>query len=109
MSDRPQALPRTRARPTARAGVLAALIVLIGVLSIVPAKQLLAQRAEIAELEGQSAKLRRANHDLEDRISRLHEADELERLARVCLGLVKPGETAFITVPRHGTAPLAPC
>jgi cell division protein FtsB len=109
MSVRPQALPRTRARLTARAGILAALVVVIGALSIVPGKQLLGQRAEIAELERQAEELRRANHQLEERISRLHDPDELERLARVCLGMVKPGETAFVTVPRHGMALPAPC
>jgi cell division protein FtsB len=109
MSVRSQALPRTRARLTARAGILAALVVIIGALSIVPAKQLLGQRATIAELEGQAERLQRANHELEERISRLHDPDELERLARVCLGMVKPGETAFVTVPRHGMSPPAPC
>jgi cell division protein FtsB len=109
MSVRPQALPRTRARLTARAGILAALVVVIGGLSIVPAKQLLGQRAEIADLERHAKVLQRANRQLEERISRLHDPDELERLARVCLGMVKPGETAFVTVPRHGISPPAPC
>ncbi len=109
MSVRPQALPRTRARLTARAGILAALVVVIGALSIVPAQQLLGQRAEIADLERQAKVLQRANHQLEERITRLHDPDELERLARVCLGMVKPGETAFVTVPRHGMALPAPC
>ena len=109
MSVRSQALPRTRARLTARAGILAALVVIIGALSIVPAKQLLGQRATIAELEQRSERLQRANDALEKRISRLHDPDELERLARLCLGMVKPGETAFVTVPRHGISPPAPC
>ena len=26
----------------------------------------------------------------------------LERIARECLGMVKPGETAFVVVPAHG-------
>ena len=109
MSVRSQALPRTRARLTARAGILAALVVIIGALSIVPAKQLLGQRAMIAELEQRSERLQRANDALEERISRLHDPEELERLARLCLGMVKPGETAFVTVPRHGISPPAPC
>ena len=109
MSVRSQALPRTRARLTARAGILAALVVIIGALSIVPAKQLLGQRATIAELEQRSESLQRANDALEERISRLHDPDELERLARVCLGMVKPGETAFVTVPRHGISSPVPC
>jgi cell division protein FtsB len=109
MSVRSQALPRSRARLTARAGILAALVVIIGALSIVPAKQLLGQRATIAELEQRSERLQRANDALEERISRLHDPDELERLARVCLGMVKPGETAFVAVPRHGISSPVPC
>ena len=28
--------------------------------------------------------------------------DELERIARECLGMVKPGEIAFVVVPKGG-------
>jgi cell division protein FtsL len=109
MSARSQALPGGRARLTARAGILAALIVVVAMLSIVPLRQLLAQRAEIARLEQDAQRLEQANDTLESQVARLHDPRELERLARECLGMVRPGETAFVTVPKHGDPRPAPC
>ena len=109
MSVRSQALPRSRARLTARAGILAALIVVVAVLSIVPLRQLLAGRAEIARLEHDAQRLEQANDTLESQVARLHDPRELERLARECLGMVRPGETAFVTVPKHGDPRPSPC
>jgi cell division protein FtsL len=102
VSVRQQAMPRTRARLTARAGILAALVVIVAILSIVPLKQFLGQRAQIARLEQDAAELQRANGQLREQVARLHDPEELERLARQCLGMVKPGETAFVTIPKHG-------
>ncbi|MEX0754616.1 MAG: septum formation initiator family protein [Actinomycetota bacterium] len=104
MSSRAQPLPRGRSRPrlTARAGILFALVLLVGVLSIVPLRQFLAQRGEVAQLQRDTRILREANAALEDKIARLNDPKELERLARECLGMVRPGETAFVTVPKHG-------
>jgi cell division protein FtsB len=97
-----QGLPRARVRLTARAGILAALVLVLGVLSIVPLRQFLGQRTQIAQLERDAALVGQANHALEQQVARLHEPDELERLARVCLGMVRPGETAFVAVPKQG-------
>ena len=36
-------------------------------------------------------------------VTRLSDPAELQRIARECLGMVMPGETAFMTVPKHGT------
>jgi cell division protein FtsB len=109
MSVRSQTLPRTRARLTARAGILAALIVIIAVLSIVPLKQFLGQRVQIARLEQDAARLAHANRQLRAQVARLHDPQELERLARECLGMVAPGETAFVTIPKHGRPRPSPC
>jgi cell division protein FtsB len=96
------AVPRARVRLTARAAILVALVVVLAVLSTVPLRQFLAQRADIARLERDAALVGQANHALERQVARLHDPDELERLARVCLGMVKPGETAFVAVPKEG-------
>ena len=109
MSARSSALPRRRARLTARAGVLAALVVVVAVLSIVPLQQLLAQRGEIARLEQDAHRLEDANDALRSQVARLHDPRALERLARECLGMVRPGETAFVTVPKHGDPRPSPC
>ena len=111
MSSRAQPLPRGRSRPrlTARAGILFGLVMLVGVLSIVPIRQFFDQRRQVAELERRSSELREANAGLEQEVARLSDPKELERLARECLGMVRPGETAYVTVPKHGEAPPAEC
>ena len=65
------------------------------------------QRAELAELERQAAALASQNQRLTDRAERLRDAAFLERLARQCLGMVRPGEVAFVVVPKEG-APAPP-
>jgi cell division protein FtsB len=65
------------------------------------------QRAELAELERQAAALDSRNQQLTDRAARLRDAAFLERLARQCLGMVRPGEVAFVVVPKKG-APTPP-
>jgi cell division protein FtsB len=49
------------------------------------------------------------NARLEDRIDLLNDPRYLERVARQCLGLVRPGETAFVMVPTHGALPSPEC
>ena len=46
--------------------------------------------------------LEQQNQALQTRIDQLSDATFLERIARECLGMVKPGETAFVVVPAHG-------
>ena len=105
---RRSARPRPRrARLTARATIL--LVVLAGImfLSVAPARMYFEQRAELAELERQAAALTARNQRLTDRAERLRDAAYLERLARQCLGMVRPGEVAFVVVPKEG-APAPP-
>jgi len=109
MSARTQALPRSRVRLTARAAILAVLIVLAFAVSLVPIREYLAQRAQIARLENQTSMLSTANRQLENRVAALHDPQELERLARACLGMIRPGETAFVVVPKHGAPQPARC
>jgi cell division protein FtsB len=109
MSPRPPALHRTRARLTARAGVLAVIVVMIAVLSIVPLQRYLKQRARIAELQHHARLVARANAELNEDIDRLRSRAWLRRLARECLGMVEPGETAFVVVPKRGDPPPPLC
>ena len=69
---------------------------------VVPLRQYAAQRARVAELEAKVESLSAANARLERRSEQLRDPAYLERLARECLGMVKPGEISFITVPREG-------
>jgi cell division protein FtsB len=109
-SDRDRGLRdrrRRRARLTARATVLLTLVVGVLVLSIAPIEMYLDQRAELRRMERRSAQLRQENDGLSARAEQLRDKVYLERLARQCLGMVRPGETAFVVVPEEG-APAPP-
>ena len=98
---------RRRARLTARATVLFTLVVGVLVLSIAPIEMYLDQRAELHRMERREQQLQRENGGLVARAEELKDRVHLERLARRCLGMVKPGETAFVVVPEEG-APAPP-
>jgi cell division protein FtsL len=102
------ARPR-HSRATARAMLLLVIVLVTVAFSMAPLHALLQQRSNIAELERQTQVLDRANADLEQRVGTLHDPTELERIARECLGMVKPGETAFVTIPAGGGRPTTDC
>ena len=95
-------LERETPRLTGRAAFLLVAVTLLAVMAMVPARQYLDQRARIGDLERRTTELEERNGDLRGAITRLHDPAELERLARECLGMVAPGEVAFVT-PGQGT------
>ncbi len=98
-----------RVRLTARASVLAVVVMILLTLSVAPLRTLLDQRSELTRLEVQAEQLATDNAKLERRIAQLNDPAYLERLARECLGMVKPGETAFVLIPRTGALPSPRC
>lgn len=93
------------------------LIVLLGAAFVLffPSRQLVAQRTHIGQLEDRLAELRAENETLDEDVRRLTDPAELETLARERLGLVRPGERAYIVdpvrpkvVPRPNNAEEAP-
>lgn len=96
MSSSTRALSREGPRLTGRAAVLLVVVTALALVALVPARQLLAQRSRIGELERRAELLEDQNAELRLRISRLNDPAELERLARACLGMVMPGETALV-------------
>lgn len=99
----------SRARLTARAAVLAMVALILLTLSVAPLRTLLEQRSRLGQLERQAEGLADRNAQLEARIDRFNDAAYLERLARECLGMVRPGETAFVMVPKYGAPPASRC
>ena len=89
-------IPRDRPRLTGRAGALLVAVALLAMLALVPLRSYLEQRGHIADLERDRLALQEQNALLRTDISNLHDPVELERLARECLGMVGPGETALI-------------
>jgi cell division protein FtsB len=106
MSDAVAAGPRLRV--TGRAVVLAGIVVALLVASVGVVRQYLAQRAAIDRLEARVEALQNQRVALERRIERLNDPEYLERLARECLGMVAPGEIAFV-VPEEQGAPPTTC
>lgn len=98
---------RRRARLTARATVLLGIMIGVLALSVAPAQMYFEQTAELARFEQQADALERRNEALAARAEQLRDHAFLERLARQCLGMVKPGEVAFVVVPKEG-APAPP-
>ncbi len=90
-------LQRERPRLTGRAAALLVAVTILVVMAVVPIGRYLDQRAAIADIERRAAQLESQNADLRAEISRLHDPTELEKLARACLGMVDPGEVAFVT------------
>ena len=103
MSAGTRTLERDRPRLTGRAAGLMVVVALLGVLALVPARQYIEQAGRIDQLERRAAQLERQNDALMTEIATLHEPAELERLARECLGMVRPGEIALVT-PGDGAA-----
>jgi cell division protein FtsL len=94
-SPRPR-LERDRPRLTGRAAALLVAVAILAAMAIVPIGRFLDQRSAIADIERRAAELEAENADLRAEISRLHDPAELEELARSCLGMVGPGEVAFV-------------
>ncbi len=100
---------RARIRLTPRAAVLILVVSALLLYLVVPLRSFIAQRDRLAQLEEQARALERQNSELEDEIRRLYDPEYLERIARECLGMVRPGEIAFVVVPKSGEATPPDC
>ncbi|HEX6262916.1 MAG TPA: septum formation initiator family protein [Actinomycetota bacterium] len=107
MSARGHALPRPRL--SRRAAGLAAISFVLLLALVLPLRQYVIQRSEIAGLERKVQRLEEERATLEHRVERLQEPEYLERIARQCLGMVRPGEIAFVAVPEDGQSLPASC
>jgi cell division protein FtsB len=96
-----------RVKLTPRAAVFFTALFLIAIVAIAPARAYLEQRERLADLQRTVLEMERSNDELRDRITGLNDPHTLERLARACLGMVMPGETGFVAIPR-GQAPEPP-
>jgi len=106
MSSRAVARPRAaRVRVSARAAVLVILVLVVLTFAIAPLRELISQRNKLDSLQREAQILQGQNDALQRRIQQLQDPSYLERLARECLGMVEPGETACVTVPEQGPPP----
>ena len=98
---------KTALRLTPRASILAFVVFVAAIFAVAPARAFLEQRAEQQQLTQQVAQLQQENDALTQRLNDLNDPVHLDRLARECLGMVKPGEIAFVPIQR-GHAPTPP-
>lgn len=108
MATRSQSVARSRSRAGTRSGVrvtpkaavLLVVVMLLALALVYPARLYIEQQGKISDLQRQTQKLSDQNAELSGQIAGLNDPVYLERLARECLGMVRPGETAFVVVPR---------
>ena len=102
-----EARPHTRF--TARAAILAVVVIGLLLYMVVPLKSYMAQRSHLQRLGHQEQVLEQQNAALRAQVAELHDPAYLERIARQCLGMVRPGEIAFVVVPKGGAASPPTC
>jgi cell division protein FtsL len=93
---------RPRVRFTPRAAVLALILTALLLYVTVPLKSYLDQRARLAQLQRQGQILQQQNARLQQEVRQLGDPGYIERYARECLGMVRPGEIGFVVVPANG-------
>jgi len=96
-------------RVTPRAAILLVVCVIALTFAVAPFRAYLGQRGQMASLSHQMQVLESQNADLQRQAARLQDQSYLQQLARECLGMVRPGEIAFVTVPQHGKPVPPPC
>ncbi|MGH9182993.1 MAG: FtsB family cell division protein [Acidimicrobiales bacterium] len=83
-------------------------VLVVGLLvSVLPIRTFLVQRSRTAAAEEQLSVLTEQNGVLDERVARLRDDAEIERLARREFGLVRPGEEAVVEVPPSTTTTVA--
>ncbi len=95
-------------RVTPGAALLAVVVTALLLYLTVPVRAYLAQRDRLTRLEVEAELLERENRSLRSEASLLRDDEHVELLARRCLGMVRPGEIAFVVVPKDSppTRPL---
>ena len=79
--------------------IVFATIIVLG-LVVLPTRNWVGQRSDIAEAEAELSELTRTNDELQARIDHLSDPDTVERQARELYGYVYPGEESYTVPPR---------
>jgi cell division protein FtsB len=83
--------------------VLGVIVIALLITAVFPIRTYFSEKDQIRSLENRIAELNASNEKLQREIDQLHDPNYLERLARECLGMVRPGEVPFVVVPQHGS------
>ena len=93
-----------RSRPTAGAALLAVIVVGLLFAATIPLRSYLAQRTMLDRAQRQAQVLESQNVRLRQQVQQLNDPAYLERTARECLGMVRPGDILFTPTTRSGQA-----
>jgi len=96
-------------RLTPKAAILSVVLMVLLLYMMVPLRSYLEQRARLTQLTQQANALQRQQASLMHEIAQLQDPDYLQRIARECLGMVRPGEIAFVIVPKTEAPGLPGC
>ena len=94
---------------TPKAAILSVILMVLLLYMMVPLRSYLEQRARLTQLTQQANALQRQQASLMHEIAQLQDPDYLQRIARECLGMVRPGEIAFVIVPKTEAPGLPGC
>ncbi len=83
---------------------LVAVVLVLAVMMLGPLRSLVEAESHVADLERSRRRLQAQVANLEERRDALHDLHELELIAREDLGMVMPGEVAFVVVSPHSEA-----
>ncbi|MDP8978304.1 MAG: septum formation initiator family protein [Actinomycetota bacterium] len=83
---------------------LAVVVLVVAVMMLAPVRTLVEAERHVADLEQSQQRLRAQVARLEERRDALRDLRELELIAREELGMVKPGEVAFVVVSPNSEA-----
>lgn len=83
---------------TSRAAILALVVCMIALSLAYPLREYVAQRAQIAQLQDERARMEESVRELRQREEELSQDVYIEREARLRLHYQYPGETAYIVV-----------
>lgn len=79
--------------------ILLIVIAALSMSALAPARQAFSQQSMIRAEQRKLVVLQSENQKLNERLARLQDPEYVEKLAREELGLVKPGEVAYVVVP----------
>ena len=82
-----------------RLGVVALITAALALTGLGPARQAYQQRELMRQEQARLQELEERNAELRSRLERLKDPAYREKLAREQLGVVRPGETAYVVVP----------
>ncbi|MFE3461921.1 septum formation initiator family protein [Nocardiopsis aegyptia] len=90
--------PRVRPTLTSRAAILALVVCVIALSLAYPLREYILQRAQIAQLQEERARMEDSVSELREREAALGEDEYVEQEARTRLHYQYPGETAYIVI-----------